>query len=176
MATKTEVKFLFALLMLFVSCGEAPKKNEPMASETSQSLVEKEATKNVQPLIKINDIVGKSLSKVEKILGKAESLEKARPSGTPCKVNPCDKAYFKSGKYEIVFINKKADWITINDVSEYTLDENVITILGLNHVNPSFRNQSSVLRWDNIQGINEISFFNNGANRLDYIYIKAFTK
>lgn len=84
--------------------------------------------------------------------------------------------FFQSEKYEVLFINNVADWITINNTSNNILDENVIQLLGLPKTSPSFNNISTVLRWDNLDGIKEISFFNNGSDKIDYIYIKVNTK
>ncbi len=127
-------------------------------------------------IVNLSEIVGKPLSEVEKLLGKANKIEKAKPSGTPCKENPCDKAFFDSEKIEILFINGKADWITINDVSKYPLDENNIKLLGYPKSSPSFSNPSTVIRWSNVDGIKEIDFFNNGSGKIEYIYVKVKTE
>ena len=117
-------------------------------------------------ILKISDLIGKTLLEAEAILGEATEINKVSPSNTPCKETPCDKAIFQSGKYEIVFIDDRADWITINEVSNYNLDENAIQLLGLPKSNPSFSNPPMVIRWEDIENIREISFFNNGLTRL----------
>ena len=140
----------------------------------SSGTTEDKASENkVQKIINLKDIAGKQLSDVEKVLGTAEKTEKAQPSGTPCKQTPCDKMFFQNGKFEVLFINKVADWITINNTSQNELNENVIELLGLTKKSPTFKNISNVIRWENIEGIKEISFFNNGSNKVDYIYIKV---
>jgi hypothetical protein len=55
------------------------------------------------------------------------------------------------------------------------MTEEVITSLGLFMTKPSFANQSNVIKWTNIKGFKEVSFFNNGSNKVDYIYIKTNT-
>ena len=126
-------------------------------------------------LIDITGIAGKTLTVVEKKLGKPDNIEKDRPSGTPCINGGCNRAFFQSGHYEVLFINGKADWITINNMLAFDLNSGSIKLIGLPKSLPSFRS-SSVLRWTNIKGIKEISFFNNGSDKIDYIYIKAKTK
>lgn len=138
--------------------------------------LEKKYQTNSGSLIKINDIVGKTLKQTEKLLGKATNIDKARPSGTPCKTNGgCDKAQFQAGKYEILFINGKADWITINELFGFDLDESSIQLLGLPKSAPNV-NSASLIRWVNVKGIKEITFFKNGSDKIDYIYIKAKTE
>ena len=164
--------YLVAFLFLTYCTGQttSESKNEQFTETTnSNSAMTKE-------ILKISDLIGKDLQEVETILGKADKIDKVSPSRTPCKENPCDKGVFQSGKYEIVFINNKADWITINQVSSYDLNENAIGLLGLPESNPSFSNPSSVLRWEDIEGIKEVSFFNNGSGKIDYIYVKASTE
>ena len=55
------------------------------------------------------------------------------------------------------------------------LDEGVITLLGLPESSPAFNNPSNVLRWENVAGIKEISFFSDGSGGIEYIYVKAQT-
>ena len=156
------------LPLIFASCGNNTKKE----STTQSSKVEIANNK----IISIKDIVGKTKEEVANLLGKSEKAEKVKPSNTPCAKYGCDKIFYQGGKFEVVFINDKADWITINNTSEYSLDDNAITLLGLNQSKATFKNVSSVIRWEQIEGINEISFFNNGSNKVDYIYVKGFTK
>jgi hypothetical protein len=126
-------------------------------------------------IIDFRTIVGKTEIEIEKILGKAESSEKVSPSGTPCKNSPCEKKFYKKNKFEIVYINGKSDWITINDVSTFTFNAENIILLGLSSTTPSSEN-ANVIKWNNIENINEVTFFNNGEDKIDYIYIKAVTK
>ena len=63
-----------------------------------------------QAAIELKMIAGKDLGTVKKYLGKISKVETVNPSRTPC---PCKKYYFKNGDVEIVFINNRADWITV---------------------------------------------------------------
>lgn len=99
-----------------------------------------------------------------------------KPSNTPCENTPCEKANYQSDKFEIVFINDKSDWITINKLSENEINNENIELLGLKSAEPSFDNPGNVKKWNNIVNIKEISVFDNGSGKIDYIYIKAITE
>jgi hypothetical protein len=162
---------IFVTSLIFVSCGD----NRTSQTGNNAENVQDNPVK-IDKIINIADISNKSIKEVNKLLGKPNNMSKAKPSGTPCKTNPCDKAYYKDGKFEIIFINKVADWITINDVSSLPMNEDLITSLGLPKTKPSFSNPSDVIKWTNIKGFEEISFFNNGSDKVDYIYIKTNTR
>ena len=59
----------------------------------------------------VADIAGKTPEEVTQILGSPTSTEIVVPSRTPC---PCTKNDYQNSMIEIVFIEGKADWITIN--------------------------------------------------------------
>lgn len=63
-------------------------------------------------IVDIDKIAGKSPSEVKIVLGEPEKKEKSNPSGTPC---PCDKYYYLCELVEIIYMNGKAEWITINN-------------------------------------------------------------
>lgn len=160
------------LLLLIISACDNSKRSQ-VDDNSANVLIEKTSKKKL--IIDILSIVGKGKSGVEKVLGESESSEKIKPSNTPCKDKACDKLTYKSGKYEVVFINNKADWITIYNVSEFDTDVNAIELLGLKHAEPEFNNPLNVIRWKNIENIKEINFFDNGSGKLDYIYIHGQT-
>lgn len=155
---------LYGCLTSLVTQCDSTQRKEEMAQKVNTVVV-----------IDIMKIAGKSASDVEKILGKPSSVDKVKPGRTPCETKGCKKATYQDGKFEIVYINDVADWITIDDVSSVTLDESAITTLSLINVKPSFSNPPVVIRWSNVNGIKEISFFNNGQNKVEYIYIKVKT-
>ena len=151
---------LFISALFLVSCGNSKKENE------------NDSNKNI---IDVKTIIGKTESEIEKILGKAENSEKVSPSNTPCKDIPCEKKFYQKNKFEIVFIDGKSDWITINNISNFDFNSENITLLGLSSTVPSFENTISI-NWNDIEKINEVIFVSNGENKIEYIYIKAYTK
>jgi hypothetical protein len=167
------MKKSISLLMLFfiISACENSKKNQ--VEDVSNKDLE---TPKKEIIVDILSIVGKNQTVVEKVLGKPENTEIVKPSNTPCVNKGCDKLIYKSGKYEVVFINDKADWITIYNVSQFNTTVDTIELLGLEITEPDFNSPLNVIRWKNIQNIKEIDFFDNGSGTLDYIYIKGQTE
>lgn len=153
---------IFAGLVTMTSCGNS--KTETMTN--SETVVaDKPKTKKVNLIIDIKSINGKTLLEVEKVLGKAESTEKVK--GFPCKNTNCQRAFFKNGDIEIIFKLNKADRITINSVPNLTENDNALEALGITASKPSFKNPNNVIRWQDTEIINEISFFT------DYILIQV---
>lgn len=151
---------LFISALFLASCGNSKAENE------------NDSNKNI---IDVKTIIGKTEKEIEKILGKAENSEKVSPSNTPCKEIPCEKKFYQKDKFEIVFIDGKSDWITINNTSNFDFNSENITLLGLPSTVPNFENTMTI-NWKNIENINEVTFFSNGDNKIEYIYIKAYTK
>ncbi len=148
---------LFAGILLLISCSSNSSDNSQTTSTEISTTSGQSKEQGVSPIIEIKKIIGKTLTDVEKVLGKAESTEKVK--GYPCKNTNCQRAFFKNGSYEIIFKKSKADRITINNVTDLTSNDNAIQALGLPASNPSIKNPNNVIRWNNVDGINEISFF-----------------
>jgi hypothetical protein len=155
---------IFTGLVTLTSCGNSNTETKSNAESETIS-IDKTKTEKVNLIIDIKSINGKTLSEVEKVLGKAESTEKVK--GYPCKNSNCQRAFFKNGDIEIIFKLNKADRITINSVPNLTDNENALEALGLTTSTPSFKNANNVIRWQEKDNINEISFFT------DYILIQV---
>lgn len=157
------MKKIFPLIvaLLLFSCNS---KHDSQVKSTKEVIVD------------IKKIVGKNKEEVAKILGKSDKVELFSESSTPCKDTPCEKAFYQKDKFEIIFINGKSDWITINDLSQYDFSEDIIEILGLPYSVPDFKNPRDLIRWKNIEGVNEINIFNNGSDKISYAYIKVTTE
>ncbi|PIF34094.1 hypothetical protein CLU81_4728 [Flavobacterium sp. 9] len=144
---------------------------------TSISCNQSKQSKTQSPnVIDIKSLASKSKTEVEKILGKPNKLEPFSESSTPCKNTACQKGYYQNNKFEIIFVNEKADWITINDLEKYDFNEDNIEIFGLTKVEPEFKNPKDLIRWKNIEGFNEITIFNNGSDKISYAYIKVLAE
>jgi hypothetical protein len=151
---------LFISALFLISCGNSKTESKNDSSEN---------------IIDVKTIIGKSETEIEKVLGTAENSEKVSPSNTPCKDIPCNKKFYQKNKFEIVFIDGKSDWITINNTSNFEFDSENIALLGLLPTEPNYENNISK-KWNDIENINDITYFNNGENKIDYIYIKTYTK
>jgi hypothetical protein len=151
---------LFISALFLISCGNSKTESKSDSKEN---------------IIDLKTIIGKSETEIEKVLGKAENSEKVSPNNTPCKDIPCNKKSYQKNKFEIVFIDGKSDWITINNTSNFEFDSENIALLGLLPTEPNYENNISK-KWNDIENINDITYFNNGENKIDYIYIKTYTK
>lgn len=67
-----------------------------------------------EPDLDVADIAGQSPEAVAAILGQPTVIEQASPSNTPC---PCPKLTYGDNWVEVIYINNKADWITVNNKS-----------------------------------------------------------
>lgn len=121
------------------------------------------------PLLNIATIASKTPEEVATQLGKATEME-------PIKINGKNhqKFTYKDEAVEIVFINGKADWITIT-LNHGTFNKTALGILTLPIVEPT-TNSPNVLRWKNHEGINSIALFPKDQNSIDYFYIKVLTE
>ena len=116
-------------------------------------------------LLDVTEIVGKTQEQVVNLLDSPTNCSKTK-YGTKC-------AYVQ-GETEIVFINNKADWITVEGIDNIPFNKEALKSVGIKPANPSFKNDFS-MRWDSIQGLKSVSLF-KGVTNSDYIYIKAFTE
>lgn len=101
----------FALLEL-ISINEFDKNKNQLDSILNSSGYDefkKEASKRY--VFVVDTIAGKSEKEIEVFLGKPNKKEEVSPSGLPCS---CNKYTYIYGLIEIVYINGKSDWITIN--------------------------------------------------------------
>lgn len=138
---------LFVLITL-LSCGK---------SQTTQP-----------PLLDIRAIAAHAEVETHPHLGKPTDTKSVKING---KNYP--KCSYKDGAVEIVYINGKADWITIT-LKNGTFDKTALGIIGLPIADPTFSSQN-VLRWENYEGIRDLSLFSKPDGTIDYFYIKTLT-
>ncbi len=128
-------------------------------------LVLSASTVYAEVVIDVTKIAGKSEKEVAAYLGQPWSCNQSKYG---------NKCQYKKGKTEIVFINNKADWITVEGIDQVSFSISAINALGLKVVTPSFSN-NFILRWSSIQGLREVSIF-KGTSLCGYAYVKWKTK
>lgn len=148
----SKVLALLSMIMI-LSCGDS----QTTSTATTQP-----------PLLEIKNIAGHSPKEVATALGEATEMEPIKIDG---KKNP--KYSYKAGAVEIVYINGKADWITIT-LNNGTFDKTALGIIGLPEADPATSNQN-VMRWKGHEGLLSISLFPKEGG-IDYFYIKAATE
>ncbi len=132
---------------------------------TAATIVLVASLAHAEAIFDVTKVAGKSEKEVSAYLGEPSSCAKSK-NGKKCQ-------YIK-GETEIVFINSKADWITVEGIDQVPFSKSALGALGLKDANPSFSN-AFTMRWESIQGLMEISLF-KGEYASDYAYIKVKTK
>jgi hypothetical protein len=116
-------------------------------------------------ILNVPKIAGKSQAEVEKEIGRANSCVQTK-YGEQC--------FYEKADTEIMFIDGKADWITINKMNDLPYSKESLAALGLPVAEPVF-NSASIMRWDNLAGILEVSLLSQGKS-VGYAYIKVKTR
>lgn len=122
-------------------------------------------TAHAAPKLDVTKIVGKNMKQVAGMLGKPGRCREAK-HGPKCQ--------YRDGQVEIVFIDGKADWISVNGLEEVPFTDEAIQIIGLAPRSPSF-SSPFVKRWTTVPGISEVSIF-KGRVGCDYAYLKVHTQ
>ncbi|MEZ0372543.1 MAG: hypothetical protein ACAI44_25855 [Candidatus Sericytochromatia bacterium] len=124
----------------------------------------------VQPatIVNIPAIAGKTPGEVRRILGPPVQVLKIRPPGTDC--DPCDKAFYRKGTIDIVYIHGRAAWIAVTHLQAYRHEPATLARFGLPVARPS-SNGDGMIEWDKIPGYLWIRLFGwNG--QAEYLYLK----
>ena len=120
---------------------------------------------SAEVILNVPKIAGKSRAEVEKEIGSANSCVQTK-YGEQC--------FFEKADTEVVFIDGKADWITVNKMGALPYSKESLAALGLPVAEPVF-NSASIMRWDNLAGILEVSLLSQGKS-VGYAHIKVKTR
>ena len=143
----------------------ASKEKQVKRIFTTAILVISASMVRAEAIIDVTKIAGKTESEVSAHIGQPSSCGNSK-HGKKCQ--------YEKGETEIVFINGKADWITVEGFDQTPFSKLALSALGLKDARPSFSNNFT-LRWNSIQGLLEVSVF-KGASASDYAYIKVKTE
>ncbi len=116
------------------------------------------------PIIDVKQIAGKSVDEVATILGQPVACRDTYQGLS------CD---YKSTDTEIIYINDKADWITIGGFEELEYNYRAIEKIGLRPVLPVVQNPFR-MHWDSHQGFAIVSVYSSGRYVV-FIQVRAFT-
>ena len=154
------------VLVFLAACSSTPEQAKPTSAK-------KEPTPATAPTVLIVDItklVGRSREDVKTQLGEPTSCEEIKPA----RVGPSPTCLYNGDTIEVVFINGKADWITVNGLSKLEFSDAALGSFGLSATKPSF-DSPNVLRWTSLPGLHEVSLFPGQGRKSDYLYVKAVT-
>jgi hypothetical protein len=154
---------------LLTSCSGESNSSYP------QEAAKTEASAPVKVVCDIQALAGKTAKEVQKLYGKPDASKPETVRAGPCKSKHCTSSTYQNGRIEVVYINDKADWITVNEVTGQSLNANAIQLLGLPVTSPSFNNPSNVIRWSLVKGLYEVSAFSNGSGGISYFHILSKT-
>lgn len=115
-------------------------------------------------VVAIPKIAGQSMKQVSELLSAKPTCAKNK-RGTKCD--------YRDGRIEIIFIDGKANWITVNGLEQIPFTDAGIARLGFIEKSPAFRSPM-VMRWNGLPGVLEVSMF-KGQTGTDYAYIKVKT-
>lgn len=143
------------------------KESDPSGEEENAAKDEpkpKQAKAAKEPVVDVTKIAGKTRAEAETVLGAPDECETSMHG---------DKCRYLKSHTEIVYIDGKADWITVGFDDE-PYDPAAIVKLGFKQEPPSFQNEFAI-RWEGIDGLLEASLFPGVKGKAAYAYIKAAT-
>ncbi len=123
------------------------------------------STNASEVLVDVLELVGKSRNDVATQIGPALSCDTNKYG---------ERCVYKEAETEILFIDGKADWITVEGLDAAPFSDSTIELLGFESRSPSFEN-ALTKRWDSIDGLLSVSLF-KGVTNADYAYVKAYTE
>ena len=165
---------LFAVLSGIISTSCESNNSYSVGTPANTEEAKPIAVEKAPILIDIQKIAGRNRKQVETFIGPPDRKKPQHVTDSPCDKLACQQYTYRNGQFEIVFINNKADWITIHKVNDFGFSREATEFLGLPISTPDFAGDG-VIRWKYISGINEISIFTDGNGGIDYFYILCNT-
>jgi hypothetical protein len=169
------IQVLALSIMGFYCCKSDSSKVIDAGSTAQVVTASDNLTASVQQpttFLNVTKIAKQPKDVVDAYLGAPNFHETISPSNAPC---PCEKYSYKESNIEIVFMNNKADWITVYKMNEIKYDSaSILKALGLKYTTPFLRDDY-VIKWNDFDGFDQLSAFGDGKGQLSYIFLKAIT-
>ncbi len=162
MARKGMIGLALVLVVVAAVVLIARDHQKPADDYDYAAAFEASAPGSTAPILKITDVVGKTADELRAVLGPPENCETSLYSS---------RCTYAPGQTEVVFIDGKADWITINALGETVFDAAALARIGLSETKPTERSETELL-WTSLPGLRELRVVGDGA-RIDFIRIKA---
>ena len=105
---------------------------------------------------------------VERILGRPE-----RTAGAI--VAHHQKAVYRGGKVEVVFIDGKASWIKMYGMPSLKFSRESLSKLGLPPKKPTYVNRNHVMSWSRICNLREVSLYSDSHGGVSSVLVCADT-
>lgn len=123
--------------------GEAPADGDDYDYAAAFESLEQGST---APLFRIADVAGKTEAEVAAVLGPPWSCESTLYSR---------RCSYAPGSTEIVYIDSRADWLTVNALGESALDDALLMRIGLNAAKPGSASDEERV-WTGLSGLREV--------------------
>lgn len=123
---------------------------------------EAQAPGSTAEVVRIGEIAGRTPDQLKAVLGAPLGCEDSLYS-IRCNYSP--------GATEVVFIDGKADWITVKALGETKLDPAALPRIGLAQTPPAITEPTRLL-WSNLAGLREVQAVGDGE-RVEFIRVKA---
>lgn len=166
---------VFLTVFIFANCKSDPSQHagtDSTAQAVSTPVPQNTSAENQSTFLNVTKIAKQPKDVVDAYLGAPNFHETISPSNAPC---PCEKYSYKENNIDIVFMNNKADWITVYKMNEIKYDSaSILKALGLKYTTP-FLQDDYVIKWNDFDGYDQLSAFGDGKGGLSYIFLKAIT-
>jgi hypothetical protein len=123
---------------------------------------EAQAPGSTAAVVKIGDIVGRTPDELKAVLGAPLGCETSLYSS---------RCQYSTGATEVVFIDGKADWITVKALGDTRLEPAALPRIGLPQRKPAITEPTRLV-WTDIEGLREVQAVGDGE-RLEFIRVKA---
>lgn len=114
------------------------------------------------PLFRIVEVAGKTEAEVAAALGPPWNCESTLYSR---------RCSYAPGSTEVVYIDGRADWLTVNALGEAPLDDAILMRIGLKAAKPSSANDEERV-WTDLAGLRELRAVGS-AQRVEFLRIKV---
>lgn len=149
---------LFALLLAGCSGGSTSSTEQANSAPTA--------------VVNLLDIVGKSETEVEAMLGEGVDFGDFIDEAIGC--TACPTRLYKDDTIEIVFINGVADRITLRNLEGVNFGPEALSALGITGKHNPTLDGTIMKQWKDVEGIKQIVMTSKESGELDYI--RAFYK
>lgn len=116
------------------------------------------------PIVEIPRIAGKTPEELRALLGAPERCETTLYSSR-CRYSP--------GRIEVVFIDGRADWMTVADFGETPFTPAAVKRMGLPEAPPAARDGEQ-MQWSDLAGLKSVQIVGDGK-RIEFARVKART-
>ena len=149
---------LLALLLAGCSGGSTSSTEQTNSASTT--------------VVNLLDIVGKSETEVEAILGKGIDFGDFVDEAIGC--TACPTRLYRNDIIEIIYINEVADRITFRNLEGVNFAPEALSALGITGKHTPTLDGNIMKQWKDIEGIKQIVMTSKESGELDYI--RAFYK